>query len=64
LQGFILLTPDAIFPHPGAKGAGVETKEYRCPGWPLDSPGGFMENLEDVVLFQSGEGLGVLNSAL
>jgi hypothetical protein len=54
------LTADAIFPHPGTKSAGVETKKYRCPGWPLDTPVGFLEQLEDVVLFNPGKGFDLL----
>jgi hypothetical protein len=54
------LPAKAVFPHPGAKGAGVETKEHRCPVLPLDPPSGFPEHLEDVVLFQLGEGLDLL----
>ena len=51
---------EAVFPHPGAKGAGVETQEQRRPVLPLDPPSGFPEHLEGVVLFQLGEGLDLL----
>jgi len=51
---------DAVFPYPGAKSAGVDTKESRCPVFSLDAPTGFLEHLEDVVMFQLGEGFDVL----
>jgi hypothetical protein len=54
------LPPDAVFPHSGAKGAGVETQEQRSPVLPLDSPAGFPEYLEDMIVFQPGEGLDLL----
>ena len=44
----------AVFAHPGAQGAGVETKEERSPFLPLDSPTGSLEHLEDVIVFQLG----------
>jgi hypothetical protein len=56
LHLFPLLTEDSVFPHPGSKSADVETKEYRCPVFSLDSPTGFLEHLQDVVAFQHGEG--------
>ncbi len=56
-----LLTADAVFPHPGAKCAGVETKEYRRPVFTLDSPTGFLQHLEDVSVFQLGKGFDVLH---
>src|ERR1043166_8387823 len=40
---------NAVFPDPAAQGAGIETEEYRRPGFPLDSPAGFLEHLADVV---------------
>ena len=55
-----LLTADAILPDPGAQRAGIETEEHRRPVLPLDAPPGFLEHLENVVLFQSDEGLDVL----
>jgi hypothetical protein len=55
-----MLTVYAVFPHPGAKSAGVKTKDYCCPGFPLDSPTGFLEHLKDVVLFQLGKGFDIL----
>jgi hypothetical protein len=54
------LPADAIFSHPGAKSAGVETKEYRCPVFPLDSPTGSLEHLENMILFQLDEGFDIL----
>ena len=51
-----LVANDAGFPHPGAKGAGVETKEYRRAVFPFYAPPGFQENLVDVVVFQLGKG--------
>ena len=53
------LPPDAELPHPGAKGAGVETKEERGPVLPLDAPLGVLEHLEDVVVFHLVNGLDV-----
>ena len=50
----------SVFAHPGAKRAGVEIKKYRCPVFSLDSPTGFLENMEDVVLLQIGEGFDIL----
>ena len=45
------MSEDAVFPHPGTKRAGVETKEERCPVFALNAPPGFLEDLQDVVLF-------------
>jgi hypothetical protein len=56
----LLLSDDAVYPHPGAKGAGVETKQQRCAVCPLDSPSGFLEHLEDMVVFQLVEGFDLL----
>jgi hypothetical protein len=52
----ISLSPyDAVFSHPGAKGAGVQTKEYRCAVFTFDAPTGFLKYLEDVVVFEVEE---------
>ena len=45
----------------GAQGAGVETKDYRCPGFPLDSPTGFLKHLEDIIAFHLAKGFDVLH---
>jgi hypothetical protein len=55
-----LLPAEAVFPHPGAKGAGIETEKSRCPVFPLDAPTGFLEHMEDVIVFQVGEDLDIL----
>ena len=60
LHLFPLLTSDAVFPHPGAKSAGVETKEYRRSVFPFDAPAGFLKHLKDMVLFQIGDGFDIL----
>jgi hypothetical protein len=60
LHVFHLLTKDTVFPHSGTKSAGVQTKKYRCPGWPLYAPPGFAEHLEDVVMFNPGKGFDLL----
>lgn len=52
-----LLPDDAVFPHPGAKGAGIEAKEYCSAFFPLDSPTDLLEYIEDVILFEQGESL-------
>src|SRR6185369_11823504 len=54
-----LLTADAVFLHPGAKSAGIETEEQRCPVLAINAPTGFQEHLEDVVVFHIGEGFDV-----
>jgi hypothetical protein len=59
-----LLTDDAVFPHPGAKCAGIETKKSRCSVFSFDSPAGFLQNLNDVVVFQIDKGFDVLTSRL
>src|SRR6185369_5045287 len=53
------LSGNAVFPHPGSKSAGVETKDSRSPVFTLNAPTGFLENLEDMVLFQFGKGFDV-----
>lgn len=53
-------TDNAVFPHTGAKGAGVETKNSCCPVFPLDAPTGSQENPEDVVVLQIAERFEVL----
>ena len=60
LSVFHILTADAVFPHSAAKSAGVETKDYRCPGFPLDSPTGFLEHLEDIIVFPLAKGFAVV----
>ena len=57
-----LLPADAVFVHSGAKGAGVETKEYCRPVCSINSPTGFLEHPEDVVVFQLGQGFDLLPS--
>jgi hypothetical protein len=49
-----LLPEDFQFPHPGAQGTGIETKEFCRPVFTLDSPTGFLEYQKDVVMFQLG----------
>ena len=54
----IFLFPyNSVFPHTGAKGAGVETKQYRRAVFTLYAPTGFLENLQDVVVFQFDQSL-------
>ena len=47
---------DPVFADSGAKSTGVKAQEERCPVFSLNAPLGFQEYLEDVVLFQIGEG--------
>src|SRR6185369_4845459 len=54
-----LLPGDAVFPHSCTKSAGVQTKDSGCSALPFNAPTGFLENLEDVVLFQFGKGFDV-----
>lgn len=56
----LLFAADAVFAHPGAQGAGVETPQKRGAVFPLDPPAGFLQHLEVVVPFQVGQGLDVL----
>jgi hypothetical protein len=51
-----LFADDAVFPHPCAECAGIETKDSGGSVFPLDSPTGFLEHMEDVVVFQLNEG--------
>ena len=49
-----------MFLHPEAKRAGIEVKEQGCSVFPLDSPAGFPEDLENMVMFNLGEGFDLL----
>src|SRR6185369_3334107 len=55
-----LLTVDAVFLHPGAKGAGVETKDQSCSVFTINAPTGFQEHLQDIVMFHLGEDFDVI----
>jgi len=51
-----LLADNTVFPHAGAKSAGIEVKEYRSAVFPLDAPPCLLQHLKDMVVFQNGEG--------
>ena len=58
---FLLLPHNAVFPHPGAKGACVDAQDYCCSVFPLDSPTGFQEHIEDMVVFQLNQGFDIIS---
>ena len=55
-----LLPAKAEFPHPGTQRTGIEAKQLGGPLGALDPPSGRLEDLEDMVAFQVGEGLDFL----
>src|SRR5512140_1387320 len=55
-----LCASDALFPHPAAKRAGVDTQHGCRAFFTLYPPSGLLQRLDDVLAFDIDEGLAVL----